>query len=250
MNTELLEQIGLNPAQAKVYIALIEKGALTPPQVSETTGESRTNAYMILDQLESLELIEKVESARKLTYQAKNPVALEKLSEKRRRAVMDAETRVKQAMPTLLSYYYSFTERPGVKMFEGIDGLKELYQDTLRTRQTIHLIRTPAESKTLGSDYINKYIEKRRSLSIHTYALTPDVPDANRDTEVDKANLFHRTWLPKDSYTAPVEVDIYGDKTAFMIFGEEIMGIVIDSPQLAAAMRQIFKLCEQNANNY
>ena len=70
MSPQLLEEIGLNSSQAKVYLALIEKGALTPPAVSEVTNENRTNAYMVLEQLEKLGLAEKLQKAKKLTYQA------------------------------------------------------------------------------------------------------------------------------------------------------------------------------------
>ena len=101
MSPQLLEEIGLNSSQAKVYLALIEKGALTPPAVSEVTNENRTNAYMVLEQLEKLGLAEKLQKAKKLTYQATNPINLEKVSEKRRKAVMDAEA---QDQPAAFHY--------------------------------------------------------------------------------------------------------------------------------------------------
>lgn len=247
MSPQLLEEIGLNSSQAKVYLALIEKGALTPPAVSEVTNENRTNAYMVLEQLEKLGLAEKLQKAKKLTYQATNPINLEKVSEKRRKAVMDAESRVKQAMPILLSYYYSFTERPGIKLVEGLDGLKEIYQETLRTKEPIYLVRTPHEVKSLGIEYINKYVAKRRELRIPVKAITPDVADAIHNPNVDKSNLLTRKWVKATDYTAPVEINVFGNKVAFASFGEETMGVIIDSPAIAEAMRQLLNLIHDGA---
>ena len=44
---------------------------------------------------------------------------------------------VKQSMPQMLSYFYSFTEKPGIRLLQGEEGLKEIYQDTLRTKKDI-----------------------------------------------------------------------------------------------------------------
>ena len=50
-----------------------------------------------------------------------------------------------------------------------------------------------------------------------------------------------RTWLKPESYTAPVEVNIYGDKVALLAYGEDIMGVIIQNPPIAEAMRQMMR---------
>lgn len=245
MTPDLLEEIGLNKTQAKVYLTLVESGALTPLQVADKTFEKRTNAYMVLDQLEVFNLVEKRNSDKKITYEATNPIALESLAEKKRKKLHEAETKVKQAMPNLLNYYYSFTEKPGIRMFQGVEGLKEIYADTLRSKQDIHLLRTRADIPNMTDEYLRRYRDKRASLGINTYALTPDSPEGQKNAPYDKDMLYIRTKIPADRYTAPVEVDVYGNRTAFAIFGEEVMGVVIDNPHLADAMRQLFKLLSE-----
>ncbi|MGH7240206.1 MAG: TrmB family transcriptional regulator [Candidatus Saccharimonadales bacterium] len=247
MTPQLLQDVGLNATQAKAYMALVESGSLTPAALAGKLKQQRTTIYMALQALEKLGLVEQTPNSNTKSYQATNPINLEKLSEKRRRDVIEAEAKVKQNLPMLLSYYYSFTERPGVRMVQGIDGLKEIYQDTIRAKQDIYLLRTMADAPSLTEDYLNKYRVRRAQLGITTYALTPesDIGRQHQTSGEDDKMLFHRTWLPAKSYTAPVEVDVYGSKTAFMMFGEEIMGVIVDSPQLAEAMRQVFGLLKQ-----
>ena len=52
MTPDLLTEIGLNKTQAKLYLTLIESGALLPSELADKTEEKRTNSYMVLEQLE------------------------------------------------------------------------------------------------------------------------------------------------------------------------------------------------------
>ncbi len=248
MNTDFLESLGLTLSQAKAYVVLIEKGELSPPEVAQATGESRTNSYMVLDKLSELGLIERLETAKRVTYRANNPIALEKLTTERRKSLVEAENRVKSLMPQLLSYFYSFTEKPGVRLLQGIDGLKEIYKDTLQTKKDIYFVRTPKEVETLGADYFERYKQKRADLGIVTYAYTQDTPHSREQSVKDRQFNMQRTWLCQQDYTAPVEINVYGDKTAFLAFGDEVMGVIVQSPAVAEAMRQLLGLVSHSAD--
>ncbi len=247
MNPELLQQLGLTKSQATIYLKLIEKGELSPPMVAKLSGETRSNAYMILQKLEELGLVEKLEKTKKITYQPLNPIALERLAEEKRVTAAKIENQLKQAMPQVLSYFYSFTEKPGIRLLQGVEGLKEIYKDTLRTRQDIYFMRTPSADKDLlGDEYFEQYKKKRAELGITTYAYTTDIPQARRAARAqDKANKMIRHWIRLDDYNAPVEINAYGDKVAFLSYGEEVMGVIIQSPTIAESMRQVFKLIKK-----
>ena len=58
-DTTILRKAGLTESQAKGYLALIQHGALTPAELAEKTGETRTNGYMICEKLEQLGLATK-----------------------------------------------------------------------------------------------------------------------------------------------------------------------------------------------
>lgn len=245
MNPQLLQNLGLSKSQAITYLRLVENGELSPPQVAKLTGESRSNAYMILQRLEDLDLIEKKADAKKLTYLPLNPVALENLAENKRRQSTRIEQEVKHHMPQMLSYFYSFTERPGIRLLQGIEGLKEIHRDTLRTKKDIYFMRTLSEVEHLGDAYFDRYKAKRAALGITTYAYTVGPFIKNQDKD-DKIHKMVRTWIDPKDYTAPVEINVYGDKTAFLVYGEDIMGVIIQSAQIASSMRQMFRIISNN----
>lgn len=247
IDTAILRKAGLTESQAKGYLALIQHGTLTPTELATKTGESRTNGYMICEKLEKLGLATKKESAgqrAKALYSPAHPSALETLAERRRKAIQRAETEVKQGIDPLINMFYAATEMPGARTLQGIEGIKEVYADTLKTKEAIYFVRTIADVPDLGRDYLDSYRNQRAALGIHTFALTPHTEKAHhhQSTGLDKEMLFHRTYLPDDTYTAPVEIDVYGNKVAFISFGETQMATIIDSPAIAEAVRQLMQL--------
>lgn len=244
---EILKKAGLNEAQAKIYECLLKNGALAPSELAENTGQSRENCYAVAKKLVELGLIEQTDD-KKTKYRILNPSALETLAEKRRKVVAKNEKYVKDNISSLLDIFYANNEMPGARTLEGIEGVKEVYKDVLRIKKDVYLLRTKADS-VLGDDekadsFLKKYRDQLPLLGIHTYALTPVTKAAIKyaKTGRDEAILFHRTWMPEEDYTAPVAIQVYGDKVALISFGETQMATIITSPVIAEAMRQILKI--------
>lgn len=241
--TSLVGKAGLNESQSKAYLALIEYGKLTPVELAGKTGESRTNGYMLAEKLEKLGLATK-KDGKKTIYLPNHPSSLEALIERRRKIIMRNEQELKSNLSPLVDMFFAHTEAPGTRTLQGIDGIKEVYADTLRAQKDIFLLRTTADEPDLGIDYLNEYRQKRALAGIHTYALTPVTETGihNQKSGENEKMLFHRTFLPEKSYTAPVEIDVYGHKVALISFGATQMATTIDSPAIAEAMRQILML--------
>ncbi|HSW78806.1 MAG TPA: helix-turn-helix domain-containing protein [Candidatus Babeliales bacterium] len=247
MNAETLKQFGLTNSQAKSYIALIKAGSLTPPQLAGRIKESRTAAYMSLAKLEEIGLATKEGDAKKATYSPANPSALEKFIAQKRKEVSSAEDLYRSSLPQLLTYYYSNRGEPGVRFYQGKEGLTKIYEDHLRTGKDVYFIRTPADEEYFG-DVLYKYMQKRSKAGINAHGLAPAFPSAidwakQNDTELKR----DMAWYPPKSYTAPVEISIYGDKVSLISFGEEAIGTIIESPQIAQALRQVFEMAKVGA---
>jgi len=247
MNEDTLKQLGLNQAQAKTYILLIQNGQMTPPKIAELSKESRTNAYTVLDKLEELGLVKRTQIGKKLAYEPENPIALERLMEKRRREVHTAEQRVKDSMPALLSYFYTYQNRPGVRYFEGKEGITELYLDQLRTKQDIYFIRSDGDLNLLGPK-IYDIINKRHELGLKVYGIEPAEADVMRYAQENDERLGRTmAWFPPKLYNEPVNIYTYGNKVAIISYAEETIGVLIESPQIAAAFKQLHAIVKVGA---
>lgn len=244
---EILKKAGLNETQADVYDCLLKNGALTPTELATKTSQSRENCYMIAKRLTELGLIEQTKD-KKAKYRVLNPSALETLVEKRRKIMAKNEKYVKDNLSSLLDIFYANNEMPGARTLEGIEGIKEVYNDNLRVKKDVYFLRTKADS-ILGDDddlnsFMRYYRDQRPLLGIHTYALTPFISQERRIAKSgrDAALNFHRVWMPEEDYTTPVEIQAYGDKVALISFGETQMATIITSPVISEAVRQILKI--------
>lgn len=247
MNEDLLVSLGLNPTQSKSYMALVRHGSLTPPELAKLTGETRTNAYTVLDRLVELGLAKKDDSRKKLVYRVENPVALEKLVKQHRDEALAREKLVKDSMPALLNFFYAYSEQPGIRFFQGIEGLKEIYNDQLRTGKEVMFVRSTADTKLYGYEVMRELRGKFARRGIKRHAFSPDASDIPiKWRELDPPRLLSRTWLG-DEYSASVEWSVYGNKVSIISFGEETIGMIIESPQIAESMRQLLKLVDRGA---
>ncbi len=249
MNIDTLTDLGLTESQAKAYLLLVQEGSIAPPELATKTKQTRTNAYKVLERLAELKLATKQEASNKITFRAANPIALEELARKRRNEVLDEEKRVRLAMPALLNYFYTYSEQPGIRFFQGKYGIKEIFDDMLRTRKTIYLIRSVHDVKFYDKEFFQEFIKKKVRLGIKTVGLTPDLPQANHNPAIDTTNNFSRTWMPTDAYTGAAEWYVYGNKLAILSYGEEAIGMIIESPQIADSFRQLFCLLQSSQSN-
>lgn len=243
MDITILLKAGLTESQAKGYMALIEHGELAPARLAEITGESRTNAYAIADKLVTLGLVTKNDGV-KAIYKANHPSAVESLAERRRKVVTRNEQEVKQGISPLIDMFYRLREEPGSRTLQGAGGIKEVFKDILQTNQDVYYLRAPEEFPTMPIDFFDEYKKRRLKQGIHTYVLSPMSQSARKGVidKLDEATSVHRTFIPDGVYTQPVEIEAYGDKIAFIAYGETQMATIITSPPIAAALKEVFRM--------
>lgn len=244
MNTDLLVNLGLTLPQATVYLALVQRGRSTAPDIAQATGQTRTNTYTLLDKLVELGLAERLTNTAKIAYRALSPSALEPLITSQRQAAQKRQQLLESNLPDLMSFFHTHSEQPGIRLFQGKDGIRQIYADQIATGQDILIVRTPDDIRFFPYDEMLKIRLAARDHGIHRHKIEPDYP--RPDTPVGlpskEERLLTETWVAEGGYTAPVEWDIYGNKVAVISFGKEAIGMIIDSPQIAESMRQLYHL--------
>lgn len=246
MNIELLRKIGLTDAQARTYMELVQAGALTPPQLVKRLGESRTTAYMALAKLEEIGLAKKLDESKKQTFAPTSPSQLNRYIEAKRRELNDIEEEYRAGLSDMLSHFYSHRRQPGLQYFQGEEGLRLMYEDHFKTGKDVYLVRTYADEEFF-TGWLYEYMDKRAEAGIKTHALMPlDLRSYNFAKRNPQLNR-EITWYPPEAYTAPVEISAYGDKVSIISFGEEAVGTILESPQIAQGIKQLFGMARVGA---
>lgn len=241
-----LNAAGLSATEAKCYTALLERPEWTPADLAKYVNETRTNCYKILDKLTSLGLAEKFEKQKKYHYRANNPSRLLELSIELKNKRNIEEKALEAEVRGLIDDYIRINERPDVRYYQGERELKLIYMDQIETKEPIYIIRPDYNMDLYDFKYMSEIRHLARKAGIKRYAITPDRPKAPLNYKrSDPFMLLTRTWLPAKEYTSPVEWNAYGDKLAIMSYGTEATGVIIHSPQIAEAFRQLYKIMEQ-----
>jgi sugar-specific transcriptional regulator TrmB len=252
MYEKILQQALLTKDQAIVYTVLLKNGPLPAGKLTKKTPLKRSLVYKVLEQLTELGLVEKREKkGQAIVFQPNHPETIKELIENRQRQTENARAVLETTMPGLVSDFNLISGKPAVRFFEGIEGLKQIYDDILSTGKDFYLIRSvyePVYSEKIVP-ILERFIKKRVAKKISVTAITPRdflkgrVPSPREDAKI----LYKRTWVDKKHYDAPVEIDIYGDKIAFLSFGKELIGVIIESPQIAKALKKLFLLSQKAA---
>jgi sugar-specific transcriptional regulator TrmB len=245
-----LTAAGLSETEARAYQALITRPDWKPAELAQNVGETRTNCYKILDKLIEYGLAERFDKAKKLHYRATNPTRLLELAREQREARDQAEKELELHTRELMHDYVKVNEQPGVRFYQGKEEILQIYDAYESQTDDIYYIHTLAGNDYHGDATMDKIRAKALKNQIKRHGLTPDTPKLTKNYEAnDTAVRLDRTWLGADDYTAPVEWGAFGDKLYVISYGREAIGMIIESPQIAAAFKQIFRLVKRGQRN-
>ena len=239
MDIEILTQAGLSEVQAKIYLYLIKHGQSTPTEIATGVGENRTTVYSAAEKLEMLGVISQKDRGKIAAYVPNHPSALESIAEKRLRKAARQAKNLEGNLPSLVNYYNEHQSTPGATTFYGMEGVKMIWDKVIATKKTYYFVRSRYD-EIADRDALEDFKKARTEAGIESEDITPSEFTTNTNQDVKKWLLNSRTLLPPGEYDSPVEIDIFGDNVAFINYEKNGMSTLIESPEIADAMRQVF----------
>lgn len=251
MNEQILQEAGLTNSEATLYLTLIKNSPSAPPYLAQLTNESRTNIYKLLDSLLAKGLVTRDETQKKLRYWANNPSALLDLAKHRRTQAEAAEQRLQGSLPSLVDEYFKYSAQPSIRYFNGVAGIEQVYNDQIADALPVTSIVSIGIRDFYGIQEMHRIRNKFPKHGINRHVFYPDVAQnlpPNTPTtpinESDKLMKLTRTWLKPNDMQSPVEWSVYGNKLSIISLGTEVVGLIIESPQIAASFRELLTLLD------
>lgn len=235
-----LEKIGLTSNEAIMYTTLLEHTDSTATQLSRKTGITRTNTYAILDSLSAKGLATLTAKEPKATYTALPPETLEKYVIQRREQ-LEKEIDLTEELIVELGEKYKPLSRPKISYFEGIEGLKHVYDDTLTSSEAIYACSTYEDMHEVLPNYFPKYYERRSKKNIFAYGIVPETNLARERKSKDTLEKRALYLVDQKKYPIPTEIDVYDNKVMIASWREKL-GVIIESEEIATTLKSIFKL--------
>ncbi len=248
MFKKVLIQADLTPSQAEILEYLYQEKEAKASEIAKQIKRSRAIVYKEVEEMAKLGIIIKKEKPNQVaTFMAGHPSKLKKLLENREAQLKKDRELLNNYLPDIMSSYNLIHNRPGIKMYEGVEGLEKIYKEILNEGKDFYLIRSAYEPvyKEQILPIVNEFIKKRIRKNINVTAITPT--DLHASPDKDAEWLMNRFMVSEDKYDAPVEIDIFGNKVAILSFGEELIGMIIESKQIASSLKQLFMLATLGA---
>jgi sugar-specific transcriptional regulator TrmB len=234
--TSLLAGIGFTPSEASVYLACLELGGGAASGIAVRAKLNRVTTYEILKRLQKRGAVTKYLQRKVWHFLATDP----------RVVVKQARERVSRAelhMPDLMENLMQRVRRPKISYFEGIDGIKAMYDDSLTAKGgEICTITNPKDLRQLLSDLgHDNYVAERVRRKITVRGLAPDDSYGKREYVLGPKVLREVRFLPIEKYPFHNEIMLYDDKVA-IYSGVDEVGIILENESIAGTWRAIWRI--------
>jgi len=235
-----LEKLGLKDKEQDIYFAALQLGKATANSIAYRANIKRPTTYDILERLKKDNFVFETKENNKRIFVANSPDKLiSNLDEQKRDLQSD--------LPMLKSIYNLKAARPKIAYFEGLDGIKHLFEDTLTVLNKgdeilAYVTRDTAEALP---KYIEDYVARRVKKGIKLRGIYEDVPILRPYLTKNKEQLRTTKLVDPKKFLIKNEINIYANKIIINTYKPEPFGVLIESAEIADTQKAIFEMAWQ-----
>lgn len=254
---EELKKIGLSENEARVYLALLELGSATAQEISKQSSVNRPTTYVQIENLMKMGLVTtyEKESARKggatkTMFRVESPEYLHHVISRERDILKEKETILKSITPRLAGIFTHAKEHPKVRFFEGIEGLKTIQDEFLKTEsKLIEGVASLDNVMKVFPSHPDEYAPRRVQRGIQAKLI---YTSAQGDIlkVLDQKMLRESRYVPPAQFPFSSDITIYDNKIAISALDAEPHGIIIEDTEIANSIRALFYLAWDAAEKY
>jgi len=226
--------LGLTDKESKVYLSLVEIGTNVVSRIAEKAKINRVTTYDILEKLKEKGFISTFTKQKIKYFSPTDPEIIANNFDQKTKAFKDSLPELKRLKGE--------TAHPRIQYFEGLEGIKAIYEDTLHAKTEILNFSNSEEIRKIWPTYDSDYVTKRAKKKIHLKGVIP-ADEAGKKVRAEDPLYFREMRLiTKDKYNFTNEINIYDDKVAIISFADELIGMIIESHEIAETQRAIFQM--------
>jgi sugar-specific transcriptional regulator TrmB len=133
MDLTILKKLGLSDKEIKVYLVLLEYGAISVRGLADIARLNRGTVYDILKKLQEIGLVSYYHQETKQKFVAEGPEKLKELVREKENELKKTKKRILELIPELKSLQDSDGSKPVIKLYEDKNGIKFILTDILNT---------------------------------------------------------------------------------------------------------------------
>ena len=238
---EILEEIGLNRREARIYLAVLQHPESNLADITKRTLIPRMSCHAILRGMLQKGYIDILVRKRRRYFVAVPPHRiLERLS---RRA-----GEFKEALPRFERHAQAGPAQPRIRFFEGIEGIRAVFRRILDEKRPFFAITCIDDMETVASDYFREFIARRTKQRLPVKLLTNRTPASVRLKTQDNKELRETRFVP-ERYRFHTANYISGNTVALLSLKQKPpTALIIEDQEIAQTNAMYFELLWTMAN--
>lgn len=226
MEYKVLERLGMNENERKIYLFLLQAGISTAPDAADATGIDKATVYRALEHLMHLGFASAVVLEGVKRFSAAPPTKLVEQADA-------LKTELAHILPKLQALTTLQRTNAEVELFRGPEGVKAVMQDVLTTEQPYYIMGHAENFYKEIPVYCDIWIGRIEQKKVKGKLLCP------KSESFKIAKNEELRYLPSE-LTSLISTWVYGDKTAQFIMTHPVYVTVIKSKTVAESTKKLF----------
>ena len=236
---QILKQLNFSDKEIDVYLAALKLGKGSITELAKKANIKRPTAYVVLEKLKEMGLVSLSKKKNKQVFIAEDPEKLLKAVEEEKEEIIKKEEKIKEALPKFKALRKKDTTVPLIKYYEGKEGIWNIVEDLVESKQENWIIATGKIYDALGlKQFLKRVTQRRRQSGAKLYIIADHHPE---NVKGYKANEYFREYrfLP-GVIDLNTSVYVYADKVALIFFKEPLSGVIIENKELFLVFKFMF----------
>jgi HTH-type transcriptional regulator, sugar sensing transcriptional regulator len=240
-----LQRAGFTQNEVKVYLTLLKIGRTTSYKIVKEAKVSSGKIYETLDKLIARGIVSYITINSKKHFEAAEPERLLDYMKKKELEIHEEVEEIKKILPELKLKKKLVEKESKAEIFEGISGIKTVYELMLReAKGTILILGAPKEAGEKLNYYFDNFNKRRTEKNLQLKIILNHAhPREKKLTETKKTKV---KVFPKNIIT-PAWINIFNDYVATFNLADEPIVFLIKNKKIADSYKQYFKLMWKSA---
>ncbi len=236
---KILAEMGLSGNKSLVYLAALEIGTGSVQDIAKSSNLPRTTVHEILLWLNNQGLVSITNRGRTRIFSTESP-------EKLLGILKEKERRLNLIMPELMLYMGTAKSRPRVRFYDGVQGVKTIFEDTLTVKNKILLGILSMEDlyKIPGKDFMERYVKQRVEAGIKLNVVRSEMKDVEEVWPASKEENRELHYAPH-GFIFPMTMYLYDYKVGIIGTQKETFGMIIESADFFQTQKNLFEILWQ-----
>lgn len=229
-----IKEFGLETKQAEIYLAVLSLGRATVSDIAKKSRIKRTTIYQYLDDLVQKTFLLKSSKGKRIFYLAEEPKKLLNILENRKNKIISI-------LPELQKIYSISFQKPQIRFYEGIEGMRIIYDEMTKTSDTIYGVFSVDKYWTIfNKDDDKKFFENIRQHNGQIKDLVEDTLLGRKHIKENRYKEYCASKLLPSNFKLGVDMLVAENKVA-MISLVNLVGVIIENLEIADLQRNFVK---------